>query len=70
MMDSMTAETVTINMRERTVETDGEVLPVVWWGDDDNEPCPFEKAKKLSAGPDRDGLYVQVSMSLVHGVLQ
>lgn len=69
-MDPMTTETVTVDLRARTVETDDEVLPIVWWGDAENEPCPLEKAKNLSAGPDRDGLYVQVSMDLIHGVIQ
>ncbi len=66
----MEEETVTIDLNARTVEVDDEVLPVVWWGDDDMQPCPFEKATKLSAGPDRDGLYVQVAMDARQGRVQ
>jgi hypothetical protein len=63
-------ETVTVDMTNRTVETDDEVLPVVWWGDADMDPCPFASAVNLSAGPDRDGLYVQVALDVKRGRVQ
>jgi hypothetical protein len=66
----MDAETVTVDMATRTVEVDGEVLPVVWWGDADNDPCPFVSARNVSAGPDRDGLYVQIALDETQGRLQ
>jgi hypothetical protein len=68
--DVMAAETVTIDMVNRTVETADETLPVVWWGDEDMEPCPFEQAAHMSAGPDRDGLYVQIALDVKQGRVQ
>lgn len=66
----MASETVVVDMTGRTVESEGEVLPIVWWGDDESDPCAFAAARKVSAGPDRDGLYVQVSLDATRGRIQ
>lgn len=68
--DAMSSETAVVDMSNRTVDDDGEILPVVWWGDGDKDPCPFPDARFLSAGPDRDGLYLQIALDMAKGRVQ
>ena len=68
--DDMSAETAIVDMTNRTVNDDGETLPVVWWGDGDKDPCPLPDARFISAGPDRNGLYLQIDLGMTKGRVQ
>ena len=67
MIDVMMTETKTVDLSARIVHDDGDDLPIVWWGDADNDPCPLDQAKNLSAGPDRNGLYLHISLDVPAG---
>lgn len=53
-------ETGIIDLTAQTLTIDGQVLPIVWWGDADREPCVISSARYIDAGPDSEGYFYQM----------
>ncbi len=59
-----------IDLVKKTLEIDGQTLPITWWADDDGDPCPIFKSRQIEAGPDFEGMYYHMAIAVQAAAIQ